>query len=209
MPLDQLIRRYGLTINGVLHCGAHLAEEAPQYHELGVGPVWWVEANPAVIMTIKGVLTAYPGQRVIEALLWSEGGQVKTFHRSNYRGMSSSLLAFGTHPTFSPDTVFVDDLQMVTRTIDDLVQERAVSHRDSIVANFLNMDLQGVEGPVLRGATEFLEGVDYVMSEVNREEVYLGCTRIEELDALLAGFERVETCWVPDQGWGDGLWIRR
>lgn len=208
MSLPDLIAKHGMDIRSVLHCGAHLAEEAGAYAAADVGDVWWVEANPAVIMTIKDELAAYPRQHVIEALLWEEDGIVKTFHRTNYQGMSSSLLDFGTHPEFSPDTVFVDHLQMTTSTIDTLVTEQRVPH-GPIVANMLVMDLQGVEGFVLRGATEFLKGVDYVMSEVNKDQVYVGCTQIGELDAILGDFERVETYWVGEQGWGDALWVRR
>lgn len=203
MSLPDLIAKHELAINGILHCGAHLAEEAPIYAELGVKNVTWIEANPAVERKIQRVLHRYPGQRLIQALLWEIDGETKTLNVTNYDGMSSSILAFGSHPEFSPDTVFVSELTMETRCIDSL----AVEH--DIRANFLNMDLQGVEGWVLRGASGFLHGVDYVMSEVNCKEVYEGCTQVDELDAVLEGFERVQTQWVGDQGWGDGLWVRR
>lgn len=204
MSFPDLVDKHSLKIHGVVHAGAHLAEEAPLYQELGVGPVTWIEANPLVIVKLAGILEAYPGQRLIQALLWEEDDVEKTFNVTNYDGMSSSILEFGTHPTFSPDTVFEHKLTLRTRTIDSIA-----SNVGGLDANFLNMDLQGVEGPVLQGATKFLKGVDYVMSEVNCEEVYVGCTRVEELDEILSDFERVETYWVPGQGWGDGLWIRR
>jgi FkbM family methyltransferase len=203
MDFPALIAKYDMTIKGVLHCGAHLAEEAPLYHAADVGDVWWVEANPAVIPKIVTRLARYPGQQVIEALLWSHDGETKTLHRSNYDGMSSSLLPFGTHPQFSPDTVFEDDLELVTVTIDTLVE------RYSIVANLLVMDLQGVEGFVLQGATRFLPSVDYILTEVNNEEVYLGCSQVADLFAALPDFEPVETYWVPRQGWGDCCLVRQ
>ena len=36
----------------------------------------------------------------------------------------------------------------------------------------INMDVQGYELEVLKGATKTLEQVDYVYCEVNRDEVY-------------------------------------
>lgn len=204
MSFPDLVDRYSLKIHGVVHAGAHLAEEAPLYQELGVGPVTWIEGNPLVIVKLAGILEAYPGQRLIQALLWEEDGIEKTFNVTNYDGMSSSLLEFGTHPTFSPDTVFVDHLMLHTRTIDSIASDVG-----GLEANFLNMDLQGVEGPVLRGASKFLKQIDYIITEVNCAEVYVGATQISELDEILSEFERVETYWVPNQNWGDSLYCRR
>jgi hypothetical protein len=122
---------------------------------------------------------------------------------TNYDGMSSSVLAFGTHPTFSPDTVFVKEEVLLSATLDRLVAENRITG-----CNFLSMDLQGAEMLCLRGATKFMESVDYVMSEVNTAEVYVGCAKLPELDEFLAGFTRVATHMVGEQGWGDALWLR-
>ena len=54
--------------------------------------------------------------------------------------------------------------------------------------NFLNMDVQGYELEVLKGGTTTLEKIDYVMTEVNRAEVYKKCAMIEELSCSLAQF---------------------
>jgi FkbM family methyltransferase len=207
MDLDVLASTYGMVgnVTGVLHLGAHLAEEAADYQRV-FGPdvpVWWVEANPDVIPTIERIISVYPNQQVIRALVWERIGVWMEFHRTNYDGMSSSIYEFGTHPTFSPDTVMVDTIRQPTITVDDLVVICGVK------ANMLVMDLQGAEGPALRGAEWHLPHVRWVMSEVNCEEVYVGATQIGELDALLSDFERVETYWVGDQGWGDALWVRR
>lgn len=204
MSFPDLVETYSMSVRSVLHCGAHLAEEAPLYASLDVERVLWIEANAGVSDQIFRVLDEYPNQDVFWALLHESDGDQFDFHVTNYDGMSSSILEFGTHPEFSPDTVFTGTIPMRSRSIDSICADLG-----GFTANFLNMDLQGVEGPVLRGATEFLKGVDYVMSEVNCEEVYVGCTRVEELDKILSDFERVETYWVGDQGWGDALWIRR
>jgi hypothetical protein len=47
------------------------------------------------------------------------------------------------------------------------------------------------------------------MSEINRDEVYENCARIEELINFLSpyGFKLVETDWVGNS-WGDGLFIK-
>lgn len=205
MSLEELVQKHDMKISGVLHLGAHLAEEAPIYDALGVGEVWWVEANPKTIFPIGMALAPYPNQSVVEALIYSEDDVKLPFNVTNYDGMSSSIFQFGTHPQFSPDTVFVETVMLWTVTVDTLAEDI------NFQANFLNMDLQGAELHALRGAEDTLFDIDYVMTEVNCEEVYKGCARIEELDELLGRwkFERVETYWVPNQGWGDALYIKR
>ena len=143
MMLDwaSLRRKYNFAqVNGIVHLGAHLAEEAPSYAELGNVPVWWVEANPGVFDKIREALKPYPRQTLIEALITDVDGEERKFNVTNYDGMSSSVLEFGTHPTFSPDTVWVEHLTLPTRTLDSLVAEH------DIKANMLVMDLQGAEG---------------------------------------------------------------
>lgn len=206
ITLPDLVKRFCLDITGVLHVGAHLGEEAPQYHALGVpgDRVWWVEANTDVKAKLERAVVHRYGQHVIFDAVWSEDFTEVPFHVTNYDGMSSSVLEFGTHPEFSPDTVFVDHRTVTARTIDSLAAE----HR--IAANFLNLDIQGAELHALRGATDFLKGCIAVYSEVNTAEVYQGCAKLHELDELLAaaGFDRVDTHMVPGQGWGDALYVR-
>jgi hypothetical protein len=74
--------------------------------------------------------------------------------------------------------------------------------------NFINMDVQGFELEVLKGGKQTLDQVDYVYTEVNRDEVYEDNVYIEELDVFLSDFSRVETEWTGET-WGDALYIRK
>ena len=201
MDFRSLYEKYQFRVSGLLHVGAHLAEEAELYARMGISKVWWVEANPQVFQVIEEEIVPF-GHQLIRALVYSEDGAELTFNVTNYLGMSSSIFEFGTHPTFSPDTVFVDKLTLPTRTIDSLVDEYGIE------ANFLNMDLQGAELHALQGAPRFLQGVDYILTEVNNDEVYIGCARVQQLDEFLVDFIRKETHWVQGQGWGDALYVR-
>ena len=62
----------------------------------------------------------------------------------------------------------------------------------------------------LKGGRWYLENVDYIYSEVNRKELYVGCAIISDLDNYLRelGFKRVQVEWTQ-HGWGDALWIRQ
>ena len=207
LDFDRLMAQYDMKVYGVLHAGAHLAEEAPDYARHGIDRVWWVEANPAVLGEIRANLAPFPGHSLIHALIWDGNGIEMGFNVTNYDGMSSSVFPFGTHPEFSPDTVFVDRITLTTSTLDSIWRHHHVQ------ANMLVMDLQGAEGPALRGASALLGSIDYVLTEVNDAAVYKGCTQIGEIDDLLPEFSRVETHWVAPpatgpQHWGDALYVR-
>lgn len=207
MMLDfpTLLDKYRMRgrISGVLHCGARTGEERFDYSRAGISNVWWVEANPAVIHELTANVQHF-GNRVIQACLWDVAGEKKTFRITNHMGMSSSLLRFGTHTQFSPDTVFEREIEVVTTTIDQVVADCGIKD-----VNFLVMDLQGVELHALRGAVNLLPSIDYIMSEVNCDEVYEHVDRVEDIDRFLSDFKRVETMWVGSQGWGDACLIRR
>ena len=76
--------------------------------------------------------------------------------------------------------------------------------------NFINIDVQGYELEVFKGSTEILKNIDYIMSEINRDEVYINCTRIEDLKSFLSeyGFVLVEEDWAGNT-WGDGFFIKK
>jgi FkbM family methyltransferase len=211
LNLDELIKKYDIRITGVIHAGAHLAEEIDDYYRLGAPPVMWIDPIKENFEFIKKKIRLghfggrYHNNFVVRGLLYDEEDVELDFHITNYDGMSSSIFEFGTHPQFSPDTVFERTEPMKTTTLDSLYKTFSTEPW-----NFLNMDLQGAELKALQGAQEMLPHIDYVYTEVNKDEVYIGCAKIWELDEFLFnfGFARVETDWVGDQGWGDAFYIK-
>lgn len=209
MSLDILSAGYNLRgrINGIIHVGAHLAEEAPDYARVFPQvPIWWIEANPSAAISRKIIqtITPYRNQKLIQALICDVDGGQRMFNITNHDGMSSSVFEFGTHPQFSPETVFTERLPLATRTLDSLVAEH------DIRANMLVMDIQGAEGLALAGAQKLLPDLIAVMLEVNNVDVYVGCAKVWELDGVLLshGLKRMETHWVGEQGWGDALYVK-
>lgn len=204
LEFEDLVKKYNMDISGVLHVGAHLAEEAELYDSIGIKNVFWVEGNPNVLRKLNRHLRNFPSQTLIEALVYDRDGEHLEFNITNYDGMSSSILEFGTHTSFSPEIKFVDKVERDSRSVDSLAAEY-----DMQDINLLNLDIQGAEKYAIAGATDLLKGVDYIFTEINKKEVYVGCTKVKELDQMLSDFQRVETFWVHDQGWGDGLYVRK
>ena len=81
--------------------------------------------------------------------------------------------------------------------------------QDKSKYNCIVIDVQGYELEVFKGSSNYLNSVDYIMTEVNREELYKGCARVEDLDSFLSdyNFKRVETTW-DGISWGDALYVK-
>lgn len=200
ITLDSLIKRYNLDIKGVLHVGAHLAEESDDYIAAGIDSVVWIEGNTELMDELN--TSVPPHNIVIEALVGEKQGQV-TFHKAN-NSQSSSILELGTHKTAHPEVKYVSSETRVLETLDILYSRHGLSG-----LNFMNLDIQGAELSALKGLSpERLNEFDYIYSEVNRQELYVGCCLVGEIDEFLADFQRVETEWT-NFGWGDAFYIRR
>jgi hypothetical protein len=117
--------------------------------------------------------------------------------------MSSSILEPKLHLTQYPHIIFNKKEKVKMMKLDSIE-----FNKNNF--NMINIDVQGYELEVFKGSSDSLNYIDYIMTEVNRDEVYENCVKIEELDKHLSsyGFERVETTW--DGGtWGDAFYIKK
>ena len=74
--------------NGVLHIGAHEAEEALFYDQCGA-KVLWIEANPSAYEILLENIRQYPSQSATQALLGAENDTHVNFNLTSNRGASS------------------------------------------------------------------------------------------------------------------------
>jgi len=205
ISVDELRSRFDVSPSGVLHVGAHLAEESIEYERAGwsrLNRIIWVESQSVLVQQLTNELDP-ARNKIINATVWSETGLRMNFHVAN-NSQSSSLLALGTHEQTYPEIHFDFDLSVMTSRLDELIEES-----DDI--SFLNLDIQGAELEALKGLGSRIHKVKWIYSEVNKREVYKGCARIEDLDRYLAeySFARVATRWADGCGWGDALWVRK
>lgn len=202
IPLSDIVKKYKLHVDGVLHVGAHYGEEADDYDKFGFNPVWWIEADGNSIDTLMANVSKREGHDVVHAVV-SDKEQSVVFNRAN-NGQSSSILKFGTHSKEHPDVVFEESLTRTSMTIDSLNEMGIIGQ-----ANFVNLDIQGAELLALKGAIKYLSKVDYIYTEVNDKELYVGCCLTKDLDYWLGlrGFNRVEKV-MTQHGWGDAFYIK-
>lgn len=194
-------------ITGVLHCGAHTGEEAPQYAAAGHKHVLWIEGNKDVIEELRENVVLYPHNAVRQAMLWSRPGP-KTFFVTN-NVVSSSLLPLKEHSEFYPDVTLEEVNLYDCTTLKHLLGDvGGVKHWMHL--NFWNLDLQGAELEVLRGAGDTLDRCDYLLTELSFVETYEGCALEPEVTSYLndMGFMRFVVA-KSKNGMGAGLYVRR
>lgn len=199
LKLEKLIAKYNMKITGVVQAGAHYGEELEDYERLGIKEVVCFEPCKESFNILMKKKTK--NHSFYNAAL----GRAELFLNINKTsvngGQSNSLLQPKKHLEYYPEIIF------------EGVEEVAVVRLDMFLhvkneCNFLVMDVQGYELEVLKGATETLKHIDYIYTEVNREELYENCAMVEDLDNYLTDFKRVETKWKR-KGFGDALYIRK
>lgn len=196
------VKTLGMKVRGVIHVGAHWGQEYDVYMDCGANYCIFIEPCKEALRVLKQRLSNYDNVIIYNcACSDHEGTETMNVSKAN-QGMSNSLLKPALHLEYYPDIPFVEGELVPVRTLDSLpiIRERY---------NVLAMDVQGAELLVLKGATETLKSIDYIYTEVNREELYERCARVEQLDGFLYEFTRVESMWVTGKGWGDAIYIRK
>ena len=70
IKVQELVGAWSIGPTGVIHVGAHAAEESSDYQRYGLSPVIWIEANPMLIDRLKE--TVPTEDTVICAALWDD-----------------------------------------------------------------------------------------------------------------------------------------
>ena len=200
ISVNSLRNVWGVKPTGVLHVGAHEAEELDAYMKANWAPITWVEVQPSKLEILERKLPKV-SNHLIEAAIWGTSGIELTLKITN-NTESTSLLDLDTHTVRHPDVIVESIIEVTTTTLDDLSLPTEVE--------YLSLDIQGSELQALLGFKKGIKTVNWIYTEVNREELYKGCAIVEEIDSFLAkeGFEREVTVWTK-YGWGDALYVRK
>lgn len=207
IPFQDCVSIIG-KVNGVLHIGAHHAEEAQDYARSGVERVFWLEADYNLLDKIAEVSQgAGLKTRIVTGYAISnEDDQLVNLNITN-NGQSSSILELGTHKTHYPHIHVVDKKEVKTRKMKTLLSETETAFD----YEFINIDIQGAELMALQGFEDLLDSptLKGIYLEINYKEVYVGCPIVTDIDKYLAkfGFYRAVTSTTP-YDWGDALYVR-
>jgi FkbM family methyltransferase len=199
LNLLDLHKKYSMNINGVIHIGAHFGEEHQTYKELGIERIIYFEPVKKTFNVLK--------ERVKDAEMFNYalGNENKMIEmhveETDAYGCSSIL-----EPSSNYDSVAFSPKEFVEmKTLDSF---------NFVGYNFLNIDVQGYESEVLKGSSNTLNNIDYIICEVNKNTDqkkldYIGSVTVEKIIEFLApyGFNLVEENWAGIS-WGDGFFIK-
>lgn len=205
IPLEKIISDYGMKIQGVIHIGGHRGQEIEKYKEVGIQNGIFFEPQKLPFMECY-VKSKQAGYETYNLALGNKSCRIDMNTAVPQLGMSSSILSPAKHLEQYPDINFEGTEEVEMTTLDSFLTEGNINLDDY---NFINIDVQGYELEVFKGAKKTLERIDYVYSEVNRDEVYENCAMVEDLDLFLSDYNlvRVLTDWGGET-WGDALYVK-
>lgn len=192
------ITKYNFSPKGVMQIGVHHAQEHATFVKMGIPHFVYVEPAKEAFAVLETKFAGVKNVTLINAACGSRVGRAVLNVETSNQGQSNSLLKMGTHLRQHPEIVFNSEQEVDVLTIDWIKPG---------ICDFLVMDCQGAEMEILQGATESLQYFDWVYTEVNQKDVYLGCGTIQDIDLLLSDFTRVETVWCGV--WGDAFYVRK
>lgn len=204
MNFDSIIKS-GFHIKGVLHIGAHFGQEVSLYKAHNLKSVLF-EPHPNTFAVLKNKWSTDSSVTLVNKALGSNECTHNMFCETANQGMSSSLLKPKKHLEKYPHIKFDSMVEVEQITLDSFAE----SFPSIVDYNFINMDVQGYELEVLKGAKKTLAHIDHIVCEVNWEELYEGCVQIADLDRYLEnyGFKRMYLA-PTEYGWGDALYSKR
>lgn len=201
-------------LSGVIHVGAHRGEEILEYEKLGAKKVIWIEPNPEVFEELEislsrtdtsvesyGFCFAASDLDASEVDFHICYGPDAGFLKGN-KGCSSLLKPIGRFEDWYKKTIKVETIRL-----DTLMEDNGFDYSEF---DLLDMDTQGAELMVLKGASKVLENVKYVTTEATWSNPdYDGNVMFDELKDYLSsfGFEHIET-FEHTSDWGDALFVK-
>ena len=209
LDFNNLKEKYSLEINGVLHIGAHYGEEYEIYETNNIKNLIFFEPVPVTFEKLKEKLNGKA--MLVNTALGNTEGKINMNIETANNGQSSSILKPALHLLQYPHIKFEATVEVDITTLDNFM---ASHYSNGFIGevpkyNMINIDVQGYELEVFKGAVKTLENIDYIITEVNRDVVYHQCPFIDDLDLFLTkfGFKRVETDWAGNT-WGDAFYIK-
>lgn len=202
MNFDEIINKYDLKIKGVIHIGAHYGQEYNEYVKHDIENLIFFEPLKNNFAVLLNNIKPTDKIKLHNIALGNMKGEIEMFVESDNQGMSSSILEPQMHLIQYPGIRFNGKELVKINKLDDIKY-----NKDDY--NFINIDVQGYELEVFKGAVNSLKHIDYIMTEINREFLYKDGALELELDSFLMNFRfiRTETYWAGET-WGDALYIK-
>lgn len=207
----------GMENAGVLHVGAHRGEEVEAYLQAGFERIVLIEANPRLHEHLAREFAADPRVRSFHCAISDYDGLVDLHLHTSRTGSvePASILPLKRFKEIVPTLHTPESLRVPCHTLDSFL---TLNGMPADAFGLLNVDVQGAELRVLRGARRALESMTAVICEVSLVELYEGSALEQEIVAFLAGrgFWKIDGVYhtLYDQhstfpAWGECLFLKK
>ena len=202
LDYDNLVKKYKMNVTGVIHIGGHHGSEYDIYNQYdSIQHMLFFEPDEDSYKILVNKVGDDDRAICVNKALGPFKGKTSFFRSKDNSGQSNSLMKPDLHARQYPHIVFTEEIEIKIDPLD--------RYEPSKKFNLINIDVQGFELNVFIGAKKTLKNIDYIICEVNRDELYENCARVEEIDIYLGmyGFERKETSWAG-VSWGDAFYVK-
>lgn len=205
---QKVLEKLEFHPKGIIHLGAYVGEEYPEYLKAGISNCIFVEANPILAQQCR---LNVGNDKTFEYLLHEQDNLILPFNliysddRQNLG--CSSIFELDKHAELYPWCRHVETIYLGTKTLNTIFKDNNLN-KDNF--DFINMDLQGAEVLALKGASDILPNIKGIMTEFAIDSLYKNGCQLNDLDDFLVplGFERILTEFIRPE-WGDCLMVRR
>jgi FkbM family methyltransferase len=178
------------TPRHLLQIGASYGQEIPYFVHNGIQSIVLVEPLDEPVTFLKENYGRFANIKIIQALCSDTEAEACEFYVASNAGQSSSLLRPKNHLSEFSWVKFSNTLTIASTTVDKLISEARRTNPLGFppTIDTLYLDTQGSELKVLKGAQKLLKEVEYVYTEVTRNEMYQSAPTLKELMEFLDGF---------------------
>jgi len=202
--LSKFKEKYKLECIEIAYIGANNGQEIHNFNRIFNYPnIHLFEPQKNVYQDLYKKFNKFDNLKFYNFALGSVTKDAEIFINSNNLNQSSSILKPKDHLKIHKHIEFSGTESIKIHKFSDLSLENVT---------FLNIDVQGYELEVLKGCEEKLQNINFIVTEVNRKELYENCSLVNEIDDYLEqyNFIRIHTSWWENTiPWGDALYIRK
>ncbi len=188
---------------GIIECGAYHGIWWKTYAEHGIDNRCWIEACPD---NFEKLCQTVPIEDVVvNVALLDENRPIDFVVTDNWQ--SGSILPLKLHLQKYPNIKPLKTVTVQGRTLDSLIDDGTI---DIDLYDFVLMDLQGAEYYALKGFEKYIHMINYLVAEINYEELYAGCMLVDDFDKYLEqlGLVKQWATQFDSVGWGDAYYKR-
>ena len=206
LNFPDLCQHHNITPRGIILIGAYDGKTLKRLNLPNTVKILVIDANQGAVERLQENFANSPNIQVVQAAIANHNDTV-TLHLTSLES-SSSILPWKQYGEIYPNIKEIQQLTLSSRTLDTLLEELNLSPSDF---NILILDIQGAELLALEGATQLLNNLDAIYTNVHYQELFEGGALAEEVNQFLTDYQfdivAEETPYHP--AWGEAFYVRQ